>query len=139
MGRVGLEGGGRVNAPARFEGSPQQRASDPGASVWVGANAGSGKTHVLVSRVIRLMLVGVEPARILCLTFTKAAAAEMSRRLFAWLGDWLALSDEELDRRLSEMEGRPITKAMRARARTLFTLALETPGGLKIQTIHAFS
>jgi ATP-dependent helicase/nuclease subunit A len=128
-----------MNAPTRFEASPQQRASDPDGSAWVGANAGSGKTHVLVSRVIRLMLAGVEPARILCLTFTKAAAAEMSRRLFEWLGAWLALDDEELDCQLRELEGRPVTPEVRARARKLFTLALETPGGLKIQTIHAFS
>ena len=55
----------------------QSRASDPKNSAWVSANAGSGKTFVLARRVIRLLLAGTEPSRILCLTFTKAAAAEM--------------------------------------------------------------
>src|SRR5262249_4376383 len=81
LGRVGAQGGDRVNAPARLSPKPQGRASDPSASAWVSANAGSGKTHVLVDRVIRLLLAGTEPQRILCLTFTKAAAAEMNRRL----------------------------------------------------------
>jgi ATP-dependent helicase/nuclease subunit A len=136
---MGLEGGKRVNAPTLIQRTPQRRASDPKVSVWVSANAGSGKTHVLVDRVIRLMLRGTEPSRILCLTFTKAAAAEMNRRLFDRLGKWVALSDGELDRQLSEIETEPFTAELRQRARKLFTLALETPGGLKIQTIHAFS
>src|SRR6266705_2457431 len=81
---------------------PQKRASDPLASAWVNANAGSGKTHVLIARLIRLMLAGTEPSRILCLTFTKAAAAEMSARLFERLGKWIALPEEELARKLGE-------------------------------------
>ena len=74
----------------------QHRASDPGGSAWVSANAGSGKTHVLVQRVLRLLLAGAQPSRILCLTFTKAAAANMSARIFKELGRWTTLSDEEL-------------------------------------------
>ena len=102
------------------------------------ANAGSGKTHVLVERVIRLLLDGAEPASILCITYTKAAAAEMSARLFDRLGKWAALSDVALAETLNAMKAKGHDKALRARARSLFTLALETPGGLKIQTIHAF-
>src|SRR5438067_642753 len=85
------------------------------------------------------MLMGTEPSRILCLTFTKAAAAEMNRRLYERLSKWVALSDGELDEKLSEIEAAAITPELRDRARKLFTTALETPGGLKIQTIHAFS
>jgi ATP-dependent helicase/nuclease subunit A len=116
----------------------QQRASDPLRSAWVAANAGSGKTHVLVDRVIRLMLSGTAPDKILCITFTKAAAAEMASRLNARLGAWVALKDEELARHIRAMGHREVTLDTLKRARELFTLALETPGGLKIQTIHAF-
>ncbi|WP_395685421.1 double-strand break repair helicase AddA [Aestuariivirga sp.] len=116
----------------------QLKASDPAATVWVNANAGSGKTHVLVDRVIRLMLGGSEPSRIMCLTFTKAAAAEMANRLFERLGKWVTLDDAAL---LAELARLGVMRADRQRlalARQLFTRALETPGGLKIQTIHAF-
>src|ERR1700748_2044295 len=90
----------------------QARASDPASSAFVSANAGSGKTHVLVQRVIRLLLSDVAPEKILCITFTKAAAANMAERVFTNAG-------------------------LRSRARELFACALETPGGLKVQTIHA--
>ena len=116
----------------------QITASDPAVSAWVAANAGSGKTHVLAQRVIRLLLDGVEPGKILCITFTKAAAANMANRVFDELRRWTALDDEQLDaaiRRMSDLDPDP---ARRARARRLFALALETPGGLKVQTIHAF-
>lgn len=116
----------------------QMRASDPAASVWVSANAGSGKTHALTTRVARLLLAGSEPGRILCLTFTKAAAAEMSSRLYKRLGDWAMLPDDELARKIAEMEGRTPAKEKLDLARRLFARAIETPGGLKIQTIHAF-
>ncbi|MGE4251420.1 MAG: double-strand break repair helicase AddA [Parvibaculaceae bacterium] len=116
----------------------QRRASDPYKSVWVAANAGSGKTHVLVDRVIRLMLSGTAPDKILCITFTKAAAAEMASRLHARLGAWVALADTELARHIGAMGHHEVTADTLKRARELFTLALETPGGLKIQTIHAF-
>ena len=116
----------------------QLKASDPIATAWVNANAGSGKTHVLVDRVIRLMLTGTEPSRIMCLTFTKAAAAEMANRLFERLSKWIALDDESLAGRLAELGSSDADEPLLERARQLFTRALETPGGLKIQTIHAF-
>lgn len=116
----------------------QSRAADPGTSAWVSANAGSGKTHVLAQRVIRLLLGGTEPARILCLTYTRAAAANMSNRVFQSLGSWSMMPDEELAERVREVTGRAPDAPMLARARRLFASALETPGGLKIQTIHAF-
>ena len=116
----------------------QLRASNPAHSVWVSANAGSGKTHVLVERVIRLLLAGADPAAILCITFTKAAAAEMSGRLFERLGTWTGLDDAALRAALRQLGVESDTPEVMVRARRLFTLALETPGGLKIQTIHAF-
>ncbi|MCB1447379.1 MAG: UvrD-helicase domain-containing protein, partial [Rhizobiaceae bacterium] len=116
----------------------QNRASDPRHSAWVSANAGSGKTHVLTQRVIRLMLNGARPSSILCLTYTKAAASEMSNRVFERLAHWTALDDAELAREIAEVEGRPPDRIKLMDARRLFARALETPGGLKIQTIHAF-
>jgi ATP-dependent helicase/nuclease subunit A len=116
----------------------QALASDPENSAWVSAHAGSGKTHVLAQRVIRLLLDGAEPGKILCLTYTKAAAANMSNRVFAELGAWTALADEELAEAIRKVEGRAPGRSRLLRARRLFAAALETPGGLKIQTIHAF-
>jgi ATP-dependent helicase/nuclease subunit A len=116
--------------------APQSRASDPELSVFVSANAGSGKTHVLVRRVVRLLLKGVAPEKILCITFTKAAAANMAQRVFTTLGHWITLDDAALDATLVEVGVTP-GSAMRRRARELFACALETPGGLKVQTIHA--
>ncbi len=116
----------------------QDRASRPKASAWVSANAGSGKTFVLSRRVVRLLLDGADPSRLLCLTFTKAAAAEMATRVFRILGDWVTLSDERLSAELEEIDGRRPDAARLSLARRLFARALETPGGLKIQTIHAF-
>lgn len=116
----------------------QRLASNPLRSVWVAANAGSGKTHVLIDRVIRLMLSGTAPDKILCITFTKAAAAEMASRLHGRLSEWVTLADAELARHIAAMGHHEVTVDVLKRARELFTLALETPGGLKIQTIHAF-
>jgi len=116
----------------------QRLASNPFQSVWVAANAGSGKTHVLVDRVIRLMLSGTPPDKILCITFTKAAAAEMASRLHARLAGWVTLTDVELAQYIRALGQYEVTVETIKRARELFTLALETPGGLKIQTIHAF-
>jgi ATP-dependent helicase/nuclease subunit A len=113
-------------------------ASDPRASAWVAANAGAGKTHVLAQRVIRLMLEGADPAKILCLTFTKAAAANMANRIFGKLADWVALDDDALDDAIETIEGEPPDRRRREHARRLFAQALDTPGGLKVQTIHAF-
>src|SRR6478735_6096941 len=115
----------------------QARASDPAASSFVSANAGSGKTHVLVQRVIRLLLDDVAPEKILCITFTKAAAANMAERVFTTLGHWVTLDDDALDAAIREA-GIPHPSArLRKSARKLFACALETPGGLKVQTIHA--
>jgi ATP-dependent helicase/nuclease subunit A len=116
----------------------QRAASDPDQSVWVSANAGSGKTYVLTARVLRLLLSGVKPEEILCLTYTKAAAAEMRGRVAERLGKWTLASDADLARDLTALGGTPPTPGMQLRARSLFAHALETPGGLKIQTIHAF-
>nr|WP_275791239.1 double-strand break repair helicase AddA [Rhizobium gei] len=116
----------------------QALASDPTRSAWVSANAGSGKTHVLTQRVIRLLLSGCRPSAILCLTYTKAAASEMSNRVFERLAEWVTLDDETLDDRIAAVEGERPDLLKRQEARRLFARALETPGGLKIQTIHAF-
>ena len=113
-------------------------ASNPENSAWVSANAGSGKTFVLTRRVVRLLLKGSDPSRLLCLTFTKAAAGEMSNRIFEALGEWATVKDDELRQLLTDVEGKQPTADQMVRARTLFARALETPGGLKIQTIHAF-
>ncbi len=116
----------------------QSQVADPALSAFVSANAGSGKTHVLAQRVIRLLLDGVDPAKILCLTFTKAAAANMASRVFDQLGAWIALDDDALDQRLHRIGAKHIDAAKRARARRLFAAALDVPGGLKVETIHAF-
>jgi ATP-dependent helicase/nuclease subunit A len=116
----------------------QIEAADPDVSAFVSANAGSGKTHVLAQRVINLLLRGVDPAKILCITFTKAAAANMANRVFGTLAEWTALDDAALDREIRLSTGGKADAAQRARARRLFASALETPGGLKVQTIHAF-
>src|SRR5579871_789621 len=113
-------------------------ASDPKRSAWVSANAGSGKTYTLANRVTRLLLDGNKPERILCLTFTRAAAAEMQTRLFTLLGELAMLPDKRLAKRLAEICGRAPPSSNWPQARRLFAQALETPGGLKIQTIHAF-
>lgn len=116
----------------------QSGAADPRASVWVSANAGTGKTHVLTMRVLRLMLAGTLPERILCLTYTKAAAAEMSKRVFGTLAQWVTMREDSLAAELARLIGRAPARDELARARTLFATAIETPGGLKVQTIHAF-
>lgn len=128
---------GRRTIPAAVT-ERQAAASDPGRSAWVSANAGSGKTHVLAQRVIRLLLAGVDPARILCITFTKAAAANMANKVFQELRGWTVLDDAALDRAMREAGVKQIDARVRMRARQLFALALDTPGGLKVQTIHAF-
>ncbi|MDW4549126.1 double-strand break repair helicase AddA [Defluviimonas sp. D31] len=117
----------------------QVRAADPAQSTWLSANAGSGKTRVLIDRVARLLLGGTEPQKILCLTYTKAAASEMQNRLFQRLGGWAMLSEPDLREALGELgvDDRIDAETL-ARARRLFARAIETPGGLKIQTIHSF-
>jgi ATP-dependent helicase/nuclease subunit A len=116
----------------------QQIAADPVTSAWVEASAGSGKTKVLTDRVLRLMLAGVAPARILCITFTRAAAAEMNLRIAAQLGRWATFDDAALAAALAGLLGRPPEPATLQLARRLFAAVLDVPGGMKIMTIHAF-
>jgi ATP-dependent helicase/nuclease subunit A len=116
----------------------QVEAADPDFSAFVSANAGSGKTYVLAQRVINLLLRGVDPTKILCITFTKPAAANMANEVFERLAGWTALGDAALDKEIALSTGRQPDAGERARARRLFASALETPGGLKVQTIHAF-
>ena len=116
----------------------QRVAADPTLSAWVAANAGAGKTTVLVDRVTRLLLMGTRPSGILCLTFTKAAAAEMEIRLTKRLGLWTALPDDRLKDDLHRLLGRAVTDADLDAARRLFARTLESPGGLRLQTVHAF-
>lgn len=130
-----------MNKPLRIPAETlrqQFASSDPGVTAWVSANAGSGKTHVLTQRVIRLMLAGNAADRILCLTFTKAAAANMKNRIFDTLAQWVMLEDAALDEAIENLSGQAPSSKQRREARTLFAKALDTPGGLKIQTIHAF-
>ena len=114
----------------------QNTAARHNVSTWLTANAGSGKTRVLTNRVARLLLNGVRPESILCLTYTTAAASEMQNRLFKTLGTWAMLPDQHLRTELRELGEVPPEDL--GRARTLFASAIEAPGGLKIQTIHSF-
>ena len=116
----------------------QRMASDTGHSVWVAASAGSGKTKVLTDRILNLLLDRVAPERLLCLTFTKAAAAEMSVRLSGELSRWTVLEEAKLRVKLDDLRGRTATMDEVSEARRLFAKVLDAPGGLKISTIHAF-
>jgi ATP-dependent helicase/nuclease subunit A len=116
----------------------QRRASDPAASVWVGASAGSGKTTILTSRVMRLLLAGVAPERILCLTFTRAAAAEMAIRVTRGLSYWATCEDDALREALDKLQGHAPEAGQLTEARRLFARLLSCPGGMRIRTIHAF-
>jgi ATP-dependent helicase/nuclease subunit A len=115
----------------------QRRAADPAASAFVAASAGSGKTKLLTDRLLRLMLSDVAPQRIQCLTFTKAAAAEMAVRLQNTLGEWVTLTDAALDIELAKLDIAAATD-LRTKARALFADVLDLPGGMRIGTIHAF-
>jgi ATP-dependent helicase/nuclease subunit A len=122
----------------------QRLASDPGVSAFVSASAGSGKTKLLIDRLLRLMLPrpgrpesATPPERILCLTFTKAGAAEMAIRLRRTLGQWVIDTDDKLDAELRALD-LPPDAATRDAARALFARVLDIPGGLRIGTIHAF-
>lgn len=116
----------------------QQFASDPKNSVWVFASAGSGKTRILISRVIRLLLSDVTPNKILCLTFTKVAAAEMQSRINSELASWVLCDDENLQKKLLELNGTFPTKNDLKKARSLFAQALDQEAKIKVQTIHSF-
>lgn len=132
--------------PAEDPGLRQSQAANPLMSHWVGASAGTGKTKVLIDRVLRLMLPrpglpaesATPPGKILCLTFTKTGAAEMSNRIYAALSAWSVMDDAALDRELETLTGGPPSKDMHAEARRLFARVLDAPGGLKIMTIHSF-
>ena len=128
---------------ARFKTLPELKdeqalASDPRVHAALSASAGTGKTQVLTARVLRLLLKGARPESILCLTFTKAAAAEMANRIGARLAAWVRLRDRELGTDLRHL-GESNDPATRERARQLFAQVLDCPGGLKIQTIHSFA
>ncbi|MCF3933910.1 double-strand break repair helicase AddA [Acuticoccus sp. M5D2P5] len=128
----------RLTVPPELD-AAQRRSSNPEASVWVSANAGAGKTYVLAQRVVRLLLAGVAPRSILCLTYTNAAAAEMASRVFSELARLATLPADALAERIAVLAPGADPAAAAARARTLFAEALETPGGLKVQTLHAFA
>ncbi|MGC9955764.1 UvrD-helicase domain-containing protein, partial [Roseiarcus sp.] len=117
----------------------QARASNPRTSAWVSANAGSGKTHVLTQRVLRLLIDRTPPAQILCLAYTKAAAANMAERIFGQLAEWTSLDDDALAKAVVDCGAPAPGPQDLAFARQLFARAIETPGGLKIQTLHAFA
>src|SRR3984957_7776978 len=125
-----------VTSPRAEAEANQRAASDPAVSAFVAASAGSGKTRLLTDRLLRLMVGGAKPERILCLTFTKAAAAEMSLRLQARLGAWVTMSDPALGRALRDLGVEP--GGVMGYARSLFARVLDLPGGMRIGTIHAF-
>ncbi|GHB02576.1 double-strand break repair helicase AddA [Algimonas arctica] len=120
----------------------QRDAADPSVPRIVNANAGSGKTKVLVDRVSRILLQGTDPDKILCLTYTRAAASEMQERLFETLSKWSIAQDDRLKDVLADLYGMPFEQIRPSLSinvvRTLFARALETPEGLKVMTIHAF-
>ncbi|WP_127520622.1 double-strand break repair helicase AddA [Mesorhizobium sp. Z1-4] len=128
---------GKLSIPADTV-RAQQLAARPDVSAWVSAHAGSGKTHVLSQRVVRLLLDGCEPSKVLCLTYTRAAAANMANRVFGDLAAWALMEDAPLAQVVGNLTGNAPGPKQLAAARRLFARALETPGGLKIQTIHAF-
>lgn len=121
----------------------QRKAANPLYSVWVQASAGTGKTKVLSDRVLQLLLSGAEPEQILCLTYTKAAAVEMNTRISERLSKWAVAEDAELEENLVKLLGDKVDspktlQKYKEKARKLFAVLLDTPGGLKIQTIHSF-
>lgn len=128
----------RVSALLEQATQQQRRAADPQTSVWVGASAGTGKTKVLTDRVLTLLLRGCEPARLLCLTFTKAAAAEMANRLSRVLASWTTIPEKKLEMTLAQLLGQVPDARQKGRARKLFAKVTDTAGGMKIMTIHSF-
>ncbi len=118
--------------------SVQRQGADPETSVWVAASAGSGKTSVLTDRVLALLLSGTRPERILCLTFTRAAAAEMAQRVNQRLALWATEPDRDVREQVADLLDRSPDDGQLDLARQLFARVLDVPGGLKIQTIHSF-
>jgi ATP-dependent helicase/nuclease subunit A len=116
----------------------QAAASQPGKQVRLSASAGTGKTQVLTARVLRLLLQGVDPESILCLTFTKAGAAEMANRIHERLGAWVTMPGGDLGKDLKNL-GEDFGPTRQEEARNLFARVLDARGsGLRIQTIHSF-
>src|SRR3954469_6952479 len=127
-----MSGGSQDDGLARARANSEQlQASDPAVSAFVGASAGSGKTKLLTDRLLRLMLAGAKPERIQCLTFTKAAAAEMAVRLQKTLGRWVTLDDVALAQELRTLAVDPTEQTLRD-ARSLFAKVLDLPGGMRI-------
>ncbi|GBD43594.1 ATP-dependent helicase/nuclease subunit A [bacterium HR40] len=127
-------------APGLAPTPEQRRAADPSLSVWVTANAGTGKTRVLSDRVLRLLLAGARPESILCLTFTRAAAAEMTERIEKRLAAWAVEPDDrQLAADIEALVGCPVDSPTLMRARRLFASVLDLPRGLPVTTIHAFA
>jgi ATP-dependent helicase/nuclease subunit A len=116
----------------------QADAAQPSVSAWVSANAGTGKTHVLTNRIVRLLLSGVRPGHILCLTYTKASAAEMANRLARLLGKWAVMDDDTLKEDYRQQTGVPLDHADLARVRRMFAEVADTTDGPNIRTIHSF-
>ena len=129
---------GGSHLPLTDPSTEQRRAADPAASAWVDASAGSGKTKVLTDRVLGLLLAGAQPHKILCLTFTKAAAGEMANRIAGRLSSWARLSDADLADDVASLTGAAASPDERDRARRLFARVQEAPGGVRIDTMHAF-
>lgn len=128
-----------MTTPSDLASRDQRRAADPALSTWVSASAGSGKTKVLRDRVLRLLLEGARPERILCLTFTKAGAAEMANRVATTLAEWASIDDAALQKQLRDLLGEKVGLTdFKSRARGLFAKVLDAPGGMRIETIHAF-
>lgn len=131
---------GKKPSPNLLQATHDQRtAANPLATAWVAASAGTGKTRVLTNRLLALLLEGAEPREILALTFTKAAAAEMADRVSEALEEWVTLEEPKLHDALFKLAGKPPSEDQLALARRLFAKVLEAPGGLNIQTIHAFA
>ncbi|MBM3590761.1 MAG: double-strand break repair helicase AddA, partial [Alphaproteobacteria bacterium] len=112
----------------------QQQASDPNLSVWVMASAGSGKTKVLTDRILRLLLDGVEPHKILCLTYTKVASIEMQKRLYSELQKWAICDENELIDKLFNLCGKKPNHFLIIKARSLLISNLDVEFKIKIQT-----
>ena len=116
----------------------QAHASDPAASVFVSANAGTGKTKLLTDRVLRLLLAGAPADSILCVTYTRAAAAEMRNRINKRLGDWTIISAKALTEDLQNMGIETPPQDMMQRARSLFAEILDNDHGPRVETVHSF-
>lgn len=128
----------KADNPTALATRDQRRAADPAVSAWVSASAGSGKTQVLRDRVLRLLLEGAAPERILCLTFTKAGAAEMSNRIATTLAEWASMPEVALKADIKALAGDMGLARLMPVARGLFAKVLDAPGGMRIDTIHAF-